>query len=326
MPWVARPDGHLIYYRVVEPADASMMPGKGNIVMIMGLAMSHVCWAPQTAFLSSIGYKVLLIDNRGVGFSTPERFSMRPHTISSMARDALACIQECGMSEVHLVGVSMGGMISQRLALMVAEGYAALRIKSLVLITTHCRSSLSTMPSLAAMADLISIIATRGGGPLKDPATGEINGDHPMLRLLFPKKWRHENREEIVEAFARVDREELPPDVSSEHKKVPLTSPADALKQIIGLLNHSVGEDGIEKFHKTLRMPMLIIYGGKDKLVPPESSRRIARRAVPELTTVVELPESGHALMLQCEEELHAILEEHFRKIDDCLVADVSRL
>ncbi|KAF4751141.1 hypothetical protein FOZ63_024748 [Perkinsus olseni] len=168
------------------------------------------------------------------------------------------------------------------------------------------------MPSLAAMADLISIIATRGGGPLKDPATGEINVDHPMLRLLFPKKWRHENKEEIVEAFARVDREELPPDVSSEHKKVPLTSPADGLKQIIGLLNHS--------------MPMLIIYGGKDKLVPPESSRRIARRAIPELTTVVELPESGHALMLQCEEELHAILEEHFRKIDDCLVADVSRL
>ncbi|KAF4648629.1 hypothetical protein FOL46_002678, partial [Perkinsus olseni] len=141
MPWVSRPDAHRIYYRVVEPAGGDM-PAKGHVAMIMGLAMSHVCWAPQTAFLSSIGYKVLLIDNRGVGFSTPERFSMRPHTVTSMARDALACIQDCGMSEVHLVGVSMGGMISQRLALMVAEGHATLRIKSLVLITTHCRSSL----------------------------------------------------------------------------------------------------------------------------------------------------------------------------------------
>lgn len=66
-------------------------------------------------------------------------------------------------------------------------------------------------------------------------------------------------------------------------------------------------------------MPLLIIYGGKDKLVPPEASRLIARRAVPELTTVVEIPESGHALMIQCEEKLHDILEEHFRKVADSM-------
>lgn len=57
-----------------------------------------------------------------------------------------------------------------------------------------------------------------------------------------------------MEAFARIEREELPDDVVDEYKKVPQTTPGHALKQIIGLLDHSVGEEGIEKFHTTLRV------------------------------------------------------------------------
>ncbi|EER01340.1 hypothetical protein Pmar_PMAR004213 [Perkinsus marinus ATCC 50983] len=80
MPWVNRPDGHRIYYRKVDP---DREHPRGNIVLIMGLAMPHVWWTPQTAFLSSIGFRLLLIDNRGVGFSSLESFSMDLHLFVS---------------------------------------------------------------------------------------------------------------------------------------------------------------------------------------------------------------------------------------------------
>ncbi|KAF4655878.1 hypothetical protein FOL47_009250 [Perkinsus chesapeaki] len=323
-PRTRRPDGYRIYHTVVKSNEDA--PAKGHIVMIMGLAMPHICWAPQTAFLASIGYELLLVDNRGVGFSYADpakdkgKLSMRSHTITSMAEDAIACVEACGWHDFHLMGVSMGGMIAQRLCLMIAQKSLRFRIKSLVLITTHCKASLSSLPSLRAMTDMLILIVSGGGGPLRDPTTGKVNADHPILRILFPRKT------EIVKVFSRIGRESLPPDVADAYKKLPNTKAADVLKQIAGLLQHSVGEEGIRQFHDVLRMPILIVYGGKDKLVPPESSKQVARLSIPELTKVIELPESGHALMMQCEEELHAILRAHLINVDTPSMPSVSRL
>jgi pimeloyl-ACP methyl ester carboxylesterase len=79
-------------------------------------------------FLSA-GYWVLRFDNRGIGKSARPR---GPYTTALMASDAKALVDRLGVKNFHLVGVSIGGMISQEYAL----AYGA-DLKSLSLCCTY---------------------------------------------------------------------------------------------------------------------------------------------------------------------------------------------
>ena len=104
MPYV-RNEGAEIYWEA---------HGHGTpVLMIMGLSFTLEMWfrlLPQLA----AGYRVILLDNRGVGRSSVPR---RPYPISRMARDAVAVLGAAGEPSAHVVGASMGGMIAQELAL-----------------------------------------------------------------------------------------------------------------------------------------------------------------------------------------------------------------
>jgi 3-oxoadipate enol-lactonase len=88
--------------------------GPETIVLINGLADDLETWILQMDDLLGAGYRVLRFDNRGVGHtSKPEG----PYTSRMLADDAKALVDELGLRDVHLMGVSMGGMISQEYAL-----------------------------------------------------------------------------------------------------------------------------------------------------------------------------------------------------------------
>ena len=105
------------------------------VLLIMGLGMQLIAWPPQLVqALVDAGYRVLRMDNRDVGLSSKMghlgRPSMMwsliklrmglavrpPYTVSDMAADAAGVLDTLGVSRAHVVGVSMGGMIAQRLA------------------------------------------------------------------------------------------------------------------------------------------------------------------------------------------------------------------
>jgi 3-oxoadipate enol-lactonase len=88
--------------------------GPETIVLVNGLADDLETWAFQMDDLLGAGYRVLRFDNRGVGQTTkPEG----PYTSRMLADDAKALVDELGLREFHLMGVSMGGMISQEYAI-----------------------------------------------------------------------------------------------------------------------------------------------------------------------------------------------------------------
>ena len=88
--------------------------GPETIVMVNGLADDLETWVLQMDDLLGAGYRVLRFDNRGVGkTSKPEG----PYTSRLLADDAKALVDELGLAGFHLMGVSMGGMISQEYAL-----------------------------------------------------------------------------------------------------------------------------------------------------------------------------------------------------------------
>lgn len=88
--------------------------GPETIVLINGLADDIESWGFQVPDFVDAGYRVLTIDNRGIGKSeAPEG----PYTSRMLADDAKAVVDQLGLTDFHLMGVSMGGMISQEYAL-----------------------------------------------------------------------------------------------------------------------------------------------------------------------------------------------------------------
>ena len=105
--------------------------GSGEpLLLIMGFGGDHTAWAFQMGALSA-KYRVIAFDNRGVGRTdAPDH----PYTTRMMAGDALGLMDALGIDRAHVIGVSMGGMIAQELALERPE-----RVRSLHLGCTLAR-------------------------------------------------------------------------------------------------------------------------------------------------------------------------------------------
>jgi pimeloyl-ACP methyl ester carboxylesterase len=114
----------------VRVGDLSMYyveAGQGEpLVLIMGLGADHLAWGFQfPAFAER--YRVIAFDNRGAGQTdAPDQ----PYTTRLMAEDTVGLMDRLGIDRAHVLGVSMGGMIAQEIALNHPE-----RVRSLQL---HC--------------------------------------------------------------------------------------------------------------------------------------------------------------------------------------------
>lgn len=88
--------------------------GAETIVLVNGLADDLETWAPQMSDLLAAGYRVLRFDNRGIGATSKPA---GPYSSRMLADDAKALVDALGITDFHLLGVSMGGMIAQEYAL-----------------------------------------------------------------------------------------------------------------------------------------------------------------------------------------------------------------
>jgi 3-oxoadipate enol-lactonase len=120
--------------------------GKGTIVLINGLADDLLSWGFQVPALIEAGYRVLRFDNRGIGKSDKPR---GPYSSRLLADDAKALVDHLGVRGFHLMGVSMGGMISQEYALAYGGD-----LKSLTLACTYGKADAFCQTMFAMWADL----------------------------------------------------------------------------------------------------------------------------------------------------------------------------
>ena len=107
-----------------------------TIVMIQGLGMPLIAWPPPIIDrLTAAGYHVIALDNRDTGLSetfhdagVPNiawqwfrfRIGLKPRVLyglRDMAQDVASLMARLDVRDAHVVGVSMGGMIGQRLAI-----------------------------------------------------------------------------------------------------------------------------------------------------------------------------------------------------------------
>lgn len=107
-------------------------PGDPAILLIMG-AMASMLWWPEALCkkLAGEGHFVIRYDNRDTGLSTKYTPGEPPYTFDDMADDAVRVLDSCGIGKAHVIGMSMGGMIAQRLVLK-----HPLRVISLTVISS----------------------------------------------------------------------------------------------------------------------------------------------------------------------------------------------
>src|SRR6266849_2658434 len=110
--------------------------GNPPLLLIMGLAAQMILWDDAfCADLAARGFHVTRFDNRDVGQSTclagcgvPDMGALMlavmtggvveaPYTLTDMAGDCAALLDQLGIGSAHIVGVSMGGMIAQTMAI-----------------------------------------------------------------------------------------------------------------------------------------------------------------------------------------------------------------
>ena len=129
-----RPDTALEKARVGDVDIAYRLDGPAAApVVMMGhcFCADHHFWDPHLPALA--GFRALRFDVRGHGQSGRPA---GPYRLAQLAADAAALIDHLGLRQVHYVGVSMGGMIGQTLALNHAD-----RLASLSLVNTTARYS-----------------------------------------------------------------------------------------------------------------------------------------------------------------------------------------
>jgi 3-oxoadipate enol-lactonase len=100
------------------------------LLLIMGFGGDHQAWAFQVAAFSE-RYRVISFDNRGAGQSSVPDL---PYSTRMMADDAVGVLDALGIERAHVLGVSMGGMIAQEVALNHPR-----RVRTLQLHCTYAR-------------------------------------------------------------------------------------------------------------------------------------------------------------------------------------------
>lgn len=244
-----------------------------RVLFVMGFGMRGDVWRPQIEGLRG-EHRVAYFDHRGVGESP--RGSRRVWTMKHMARDAISVLDALGWDEAHLVGVSMGGMVAQEVAL----GFEA-RLRSLTLIATHEGGSLrAKLPTLEGMRQFVR--ANTSTGPARIEA---------LKTLLYPP------------AFAsRFDPTTLGARMNAQFGR-PV-----AKETLVGQLHAVLRHDTGARLGQ-LTLPTLIVKPQMDLLIRPESSDRLRRRIAH--ARFLELPEAGHGVTFQCAAELNEAIRKH---------------
>lgn len=105
--------------------------GSGEpMLLIQGMSGTHLAWGRPFRAALEESFDCIVFDNRGMGNSGRAEL---PFTIVDMAEDAVGLLDALGIESAHEVGISMGGMIAQEMALAHPD-----RIRTLTLGATYC--------------------------------------------------------------------------------------------------------------------------------------------------------------------------------------------
>ncbi|KZV61074.1 alpha/beta-hydrolase [Peniophora sp. CONT] len=277
-------ESHSLYYEIHGS-------GPERVVLIMGLNGSFLSWMRQVEYLSRTGkHQVLVFDNRGAGNSgTPHG----PYTTSAMAMDVIALLDYLGWSEqrgIHMVGISLGGMIAQEVAWRIPERLASLMLA----VTTPGGPFWTNFPPWVGFITLARLLFITDRDKKVPIAIG----------MLFSKEWLDAPAE--GDDRGRTNRQVQEADLSWRMTAIRVQQPIGALSQMWAGMTHHVSAKRLEKIAKGV--PKIVLAtGDDDHLVSPSNSHYLAKHMPGSELVVWE--KTGHAVQLQRVKEFSELIE-----------------
>jgi 3-oxoadipate enol-lactonase len=214
--------------------------GQGEpLLLVMGLSGNHLHWGDR--FLDALGDRLetIAFDHRGIGHSDP---ATEPYTIAELADDAAGLLETLDLPSAHVMGVSMGGMVSQELALRHPD-----RVRTLTLGSTYAGGEGSALTDPQVIMRLAEpLMSGRRQEALR--AGLEVNLSAEYLRDAAN-----------VETATAISRQ-LPATVEVMMGQVQAVSAHDTSARL--------GE---------IEAPTLIIHGTEDQMLPVSNAHQMAR-------------------------------------------------
>lgn len=289
-------NGLELEYEIEGPADGP------PVLLIMGLAAQMTFWpADFTKKLNDAGYRTIRFDNRDIGKSEKIRKARSPnvvlqmalrqvgikapsaYTLEDMAKDSVSLLDGLGIRKAHIVGVSMGGMISQ----IVAANYPE-RVLSLTPIMTTTNNKSLPRPK------------------------GEV------AKVLFkpqkPAKTRNEAVERSLAAWDIIGTKDSGSTDAEKRERFEIAFdrgyyPVGPKRQLSAII--ATGD--LRRFSKRITAPTLIIHGKADPLVPMTGGMDVARN-IPN--SKLELIDGmGHDLPKKYLDHITSLMIAHFDKV-----------
>jgi pimeloyl-ACP methyl ester carboxylesterase len=238
----------------------------GGVPLIFNMhftgTMDH--WDPAVTDGFATDREVILFNNAGISSSSGEV----PASVDEMAANAAAFIKALGLTQVDVLGFSLGGLVAQELSLAEPK-----LVRRLVLIGTGPRSG-EAMASLTPEAQKIF------GATYDEP-------DHLWLNVFFtPSERSQAAGREYLKRF-RLRAEDRDPEVSDK------VAPA----QIEALAKWGVPRENPYDYLKALRQPTLVVNGGADVIIYSVNSF-ILQQHIPNAQLIL-YPDANHGSQYQ---------------------------
>jgi len=269
-----------------------------TVLFVMGLGGQMIGWpARYMQGVSEAGYHVIRYDNRDVGLSqkfddagapdfqalvkdkTAGKTPNVPYLLADMAADGIGLLDALGIDRAHVIGVSMGGMIVQQMAIDHEP-----RLLSMTSIMSNTGD-----PSLPGPTqEALEILTTPP--PVSDDIEAQIT--HAM------------NNRKVIGGDGFVDDDavrKLSADIISRQ-----FYPVGTARQRAGIMASSSRTDAL----KNIGVPTLVIHGDKDPLVPVEGGILTAE-TIPGARLEI-MPGMGHAQYPLYQDRVLTLMIEHF--------------
>ncbi len=234
-------------------------PEDPTLLLVNGLGSQCINYeVPWCERFVAEGFRVVRFDNRDVGLSS--KVAGEPYALADMALDAVAVLDALDVERAHVMGLSMGGMIVQRLAIDHPD-------RLLTMTSVMSRTGESGFGE--SDPDALAVLTAPPAGSRDEYIDGHVAG---IAIYGSTPDW-------IVEADLRAraaaayDRCFCPEGVGRQLQAVLADgSRSEALREV--------------------RVPTLVIHGSRDRLIDASGGRQTAE-VIPG-ARYVEIEEMGH--------------------------------
>jgi 3-oxoadipate enol-lactonase len=244
------------------------------LILVQGAGVVGEGWRPQIDGLRQ-RCDIVALDNRGIGGSTYRAPAL---TIEDMAGDVLAIADAEGIARFHLAGHSIGGLVAQEIALRARQ-----RVLTLALLCTFERGRQASR--------LTPEIIWKG---LRTRVGSRAMRRQAFVELVMPAAY-----------LAGADRAALASQLATLFGRDLADQPAIVMKQ----LGAASRFDASGRLNELAGLPTLVLSARYDAIALPQYGRALAAR-IPG-ARYIEMADAGHAVTIQCADQVNALLSEH---------------